>query len=179
MRSPFLQWARGPPVWPPVRPDAASIRQPAAFTSPRHSEPAAHPELPFPGILSLAPFLPPLGSPLPSKTNRRHLLLLLLPAWPPPFPPLSSAGFHWFSTRQEWPELFCLFGRAETRKGGKIIQMSSWLELLKAASSLLLLSLHTPSQRGHAPKEGEVMFGVVSTGGRAGGNGCGWPGRLS
>lgn len=87
----------------------------------------------------------------------------------PRFPP-SSAGCHWFSTRWEWPELFCLLGRAETREGGKIIQMSSWIELLKAASSL--------PQRGHAPKEGE-KFGVVSTAGRAGGNGCGWPGRLS
>lgn len=68
-------------------------------------------------------------------------LLLLLPACSPP----SSAGYHWFSTSWEWPALFCLLGRAETRKGGKIIQMSSWIELLKAASSL--------PQRGHTAKE--------------------------
>lgn len=87
----------------------------------------------------------------------------------PHFPP-SSAGYHWFSTSWEWPELFCLLARAETRKGGKITQLSSWIELLKAASSL--------PQRGHTAKEGE-KFGVVSTAGRVGGNGCGWPGRLS
>lgn len=90
----------------------------------------------------------------------------------PHFPP-SSAGYHCFSTSWEWPELFCLLGRAETRKGGGwagVIQMSSWIELLKAASSL--------PQRGHTTKEGE-KFGVVSTAGTAGGNSCGWPGRLS
>lgn len=55
----------------------------------------ANPDLPFPGILSLDPSSPPPGSPLPSKTNRWHILLLLS-AWPPPVSPrvqLVTTGF--------------------------------------------------------------------------------------
>lgn len=110
------------------------------FASSWQAKPTAHHGLPFPGILSLIPFLPPLGRPLPSKTHCQHSS-----SSSQPVPPPSSAGYHWFSTSWEWPALFCLLGRAETRKGGKIIQMSSWIDLLKAASAL--------PQRGHTAKE--------------------------
>lgn len=158
---------RDPSAWPSLcLGAAASIWQPLVFTSSWHSKPTAHHDLPFPGIFSVVPVLPPLGSPLPQRpTTSSSSPQPGLPSFP-----LSSAGCHWFSTSWEWPELFCLLGRAETRKEGKIIQMSSWIELLKAASSL--------PQRGHTAK-GSEKFGVVSTAGRAGGNGCGWPGRLS
>lgn len=116
--------------------------------------------------LSVCPPPPPqlsaVGSPLASMAG--SLLLLLLPPRVPP----SSAGFHWFSTRQEWPELLRSLGRAETSKGGKIIQMSCWLELLKAAlfppPPPLLPSSHTPQgdklQRGR----GEVWGGLNNGG---------------
>lgn len=96
----------------------------------------------------LAPsFLPPPGSPLPSQTSRQHLLLL--PAWPPPFPP----EFSWFPLVFHSPGMaraVLLAGKSGNQTGGEIIQMSSWLELLKATS--LLLSLPPPP-----PQKGDIL----------------------
>lgn len=122
------------------------------FTSPWHGEPAARPNLPMPGSFLLASS----GKP-PALTDQ-------LPVYPPPSlaSPISpqvqlvSTGFPLARNGQSSSACW------EERKpdGGEIIQMSSWLELLKA-TSLLLLSLHTPPQRGHTPREGKEMFGVV------------------
>lgn len=170
MCCPFLHWANGPlslpghlSVWVPWLPSGSPLCSPVPGTAspqPTTTSPSLTCSLWLPSCLLWE--APCLQRPTASTSSSSQPGL-------PRFPP-RSAGYHWFSTSWEWPELFCLLGRAETRKEGKIIQMSSWIELLKAASSL--------PQRGHTAKEGE-KFGVVSTAGRVGRNGCGWPRRLS
>lgn len=149
----------------------ASIWQPSVFASSWDSKPTAPPQPPLPWHTLSCSLLASSGKPLAFKD--------LLP--PPPPPPSLASPIS--PQVQLVTTVFPLAGNGQScsacweerkpEKGGGwagVIQMSSWIELLKAASSL--------PQRGHTTKEGE-KFGVVSTAGTAGGNSCGWPGRLS
>lgn len=108
------------------------------------------------------------------------LFLLPPPCLPPPKPSWFPLVFHSPAMAGAAPLAGKNGNQRGREDGGEIIQMSRWLELPKAASSLLSPPSPAPPSRTHPTgtlsEEGEEMFGVVST--RVG-KSCGRPGSLS